>query len=49
MADFEREDYSVYFQTFSYVRDNMLSRFCSKEMLKIKKADEMGEQKNTSW
>lgn len=37
MLDLERGKYFVYFQTFSYVRDNMLSKFCSKEMIKIKK------------
>lgn len=37
MVDLERDKYSLYFQTFSYVRDNMLSKFCSKEMFKIKK------------
>lgn len=37
MVDLERDKYSVYFQAFSYVRDNVLSKFCSKETNKIKK------------
>lgn len=37
MLDLEWDKYSMYFQTFSYVKDNVLSKFCSKEKFKIKK------------